>query len=391
MSEVQYCQFKTLRNTQCRHHMRPETPIRFSPILGLYLCDQHERFIIEDHINQFIKARFLHQNLPIDEQNSVYDTFSQSVIDRFISREHIEHIPLELYTNQCLYVYYALDYTHEVSTNILFYIRNEYLHDLRIGSCQIGSKHDAENCVKTDISQFLIRPHNQSIRDYLDKFIEDTQIYFTQFLVYIPEPTLSIGLQSLRTQFEQETNRIQLGLPDIDIEEETQNIIEERDIIEEQTIVDIDNGRISPISEPEINEDIVNVSGSPPRITHQTIHKLEITTIDFCNICVLEEEQRGFRMSCCNSDNTICLDCVINHQLLVHTRFYSVLDIKDMNIFNQGQSCFFCRSSNSLKDIINDNEFKDRFVNILQTHIQKEFKEREQNHLTQIRSRLGLL
>lgn len=379
MSQNQhFCQFKTLRDTECMHHLREETPIRFSPILGMYLCAQHEKFIIEDHINQFITARTLHQNVPSDAPYPVYNTFSANVTNRFINREHYEHIPSQLYINQCLYVYYVLNYTHEFSTRILFYIRNEYLYDLRIGSCQIGAKHNAEIRVKTLITP-NIQSSNQSILDYMEQFIQDTQINITQFIVNIPEQRLTTGLQELRAQFEQETGRIQLGLPDIESDDD-----DTLQIIQNQDIVDVANGRISPQLEPIRNEEIVPVSA--PNVSQQ----LEITTIHFCHICVSDEEQKGFKMSCCNRDNTICVDCVINHHILENTKYCSVLDVKDMSLFYKTQICFFCRNPNSVQNIINDNYCKQKFVDILQTHIQREFKEKEQTHLTQMRSRLGL-
>jgi hypothetical protein len=155
-------------------------------------------------------------------------------------------------------------------------------------------------------------------------------------------------------------------------------------------IVDVANGRISPQSVR--NEEIVHVpiQNLSPQIIYRFTHALEITTIHYCHICVSEEQQKGFEMSCCSKDNKVCLDCVINQQILENTKYCSVLDIKDINMFYKTQICFFCRNPNSVQNIMNDNYCKQKFVDILQTHIQKELREQEQNHLIQIRSRLGL-
>jgi len=401
MSQGQYCQFKTLDNNECQHHLSEDTPIRFSTILGMYLCAEHEKFIIEDHINQFIEAKLVHHNFPTNDtdsdydsdadfdQNAVYATFSPNVINRFISIEHYQHIPSELYINQCLYVYYVLDYTQtEVSSNILFYIRNDYLRNLDIGVCQLGSKHDADICVIIDISPYLIGSSAQFIQNYLERFIEDTQINFTQFIVNIPDEILTIGLEQLKLQFEQELDdRIQLGssITNAENDDTLQNNVN-------QDIVDVANGRISTLPEPNRNEEIVRIPVS--NVVHQyryrSIKQLELTIINTCPICVSDEEQRGLQMSCCSKDNTICLDCVINQQILEHTKYFSVLNIKDLSIFSGNQNCFYCRNPNSFQNIINDNYFKQKFVEILQIHIQKELQKREQNHLIQIRSRLGL-
>ena len=116
---------------------------------------------------------------------------------------------------------------------------------------------------------------------------------------------------------------------------------------------------------------------------------LELKTIDFCHICVSEEIQKGFHMSCCNVENKVCITCVISHQLLEKSNYVSFLDI-DTNILQDKQPCFFCRQSNSIERIMDDNECKEKFIELLQINIRQELKQKEEEHIARVRSSIGL-
>ena len=392
MSQTHTCQFKTQRGRECLHHLREEFPIRFSPKLGMYLCAQHEQYIIKDHMSQFYDAQIRHKDLPNGVNGVTYNTFSTQVFNRFLDRRDSQYLPTELPINQCLYsfnIVYAQSNSDYINCNIL--IQNEPNY------AQIGISHNAEIRNFFSSLRLLFHQGNDELHDELDRFFANLNMNTERFNINMPPEIHQRAMEELRTQFENERNQtnIEDGLnEEIELEQIHTEPVSEIIRVESPVPVFDDDSEEEIEQELDIIRPISNIDINPNRQWSGTPgirpRPLELTMIDFCHICVSEQTQKGFKMSCCNSDNQVCVDCVINHQLLEHTKYHSFMDIKTMSIFYEKQPCFFCRHSNSIENMINDIDCKQRFSIILHHHIYQEMMNKIENHMTQVNSSIGL-
>jgi len=381
MDQTHICDFRTQRGRECRHHLRSEFPIRFSPKLGMYLCAQHEQFIIKDHMTQFYDAQIRHKDIPTGIVGVTYNTFSTQVWNRFIDTRNIQHLPIVLPINKCLYTYdiiYAQLNNAFINCNI--FIKNEANY------IQIGFHHDAEIRSFFSYPRLLFHQSDNELQDELDRFYDNLNMNVEVYNINMPPEIHQRAMDELRTQFEVERNAL--------------------DTNDDEDIIDIILEPVHAISsvpsplpvyedndEPFISNQTTNTSNGlviEPEIV-PVKNKLEITMIELCDICISEEEQKGFRMSCCNKDNKVCVDCVINQQLIQYTKYCDYMDIKNMKMFKEeSQCCFFCRNFNSVEAILDDIDCKQKFIDILQVNIQKELKKKEQNRIALVRSQIGL-
>lgn len=389
MSQTHTCQFKTQRGRECLHHLREEFPIRFSPKLGMYLCAQHEQYIIKDHMSQFYDAQIRHKHMPNDVIGVTYNTFSTQVFNRFLDRQDIQYLPIELPINQCLYsfeIVYAQSNSDYINCNV--FIKNEPNY------AQIGYRYDAEIRNFFSYPTLLFNQGNDELHDELDLFFANLNMNTRVYNINMPPEIHQRAMEELWIQFNQ-SNMEDEENEEIEIEQINTEPVREIIRVESPVPVfdDVDTNEQSEeeleIIRPISNIDI-NSNRQSPRTTSIRPRPLELTMIDFCHICVSEQTQKGFKMSCCSSDNQVCVDCVINHQLLEHTKYCSFMHIKTMSIFYEKQPCFFCRQLNSIENISKDIECKQRFGIILHHHIYQEMVNKIENHMTQVNSSIGL-
>jgi len=392
MSQTHTCSFRSIYNRECLHHLRPEFPIRFSPKLGMYLCAQHEKMIIEDHMTQFYDAQIRHKNMPDGAILPTYNTFSTQIFNRFLDRQEIQYLPIELPINQSLYSFYiewSIFDTENVDCN-MFIKNNENL-------IQLSSHHDAEIRKFFRYSTMLFTEEELTYYN-MNIFFTNINMNTRVFDINIPADIFRQRMDELLLQLQ-----IERGQNDYDSDEEINRHLQSEGFIDRVPspvrIFDDDDGDEEEeiqITRPvrriifDDNEEEDEIQITRP-VRQKVTDILELTMIDFCNICLLEERQKGYQMSCCNRDNKVCVSCVINHQLIEFTKYCSFLDIKNMNMFStEKQPCFFCRHSNSVEKIKDDNECKEKFVQLLQIHIQQELKEKELKNIERIRRTIGL-
>jgi hypothetical protein len=137
------------------------------------------------------------------------------------------------------------------------------------------------------------------------------------------------------------------------------------------------------------NTDTLNITQNiiPPFSSYETQNmkqELQLTMIDNCFICSSEHSQKGFKMGCCSNENNVCVNCVIRHQLLEHTKYISLTQVSNMYMFSEPQSCFFCRKENMITQILNDNECKSIFMDIYKEQLHREMLEKEQRAINDL-------
>lgn len=376
------CQFKSIFNRECLHHLRHEFPIRFSPKLGLYLCAQHEKMIIEDHMTQFYDAQIRHRNMPTDSPMPTYNTFSTQIFNRFLDRRDIQYIPTELPINQCLYSFNIVwSVFNTLNVDCDMYIKNNE------NLIQLSSSHNAE-IRKTFSYSTMLFTQDELIYNNMDIFFSNINMNTRVFDINIPADFLTPAMNELLLQFQAERNQNEYDSEVEEINQQLQNQSVISRVPSPQPVYDSDEDETYDYAFRSEVEDEIPAT----RVVNQIVtNTLELTIIDFCDICMFDERQKGFRMSCCSSDNKVCVSCVINQQLLEFTKYCSFLDVKNMNMFlTEKQPCFFCRHSNSVEKIKDDNECKQKFIEILQSNIQQELKKKEQERISQVRRTIGL-
>jgi len=311
MTTTHQCCFLNLQNTQCGRHRRPELfEIRYSPKLRLWLCAEHEKCIVHDHIRHL-----LHK---FSDQQSNYQSFSSSIINRFLDPAHISHIPAILPITQTLFRF--------TITNI-----NATITGLNI-RYSIDSNDIAfiQNCENKTYINF------QPIVDINSIFENLTYLHNEQ--------------QSEQINSDTDTQQ------DLNVDSSLVNMFEE--IIESNVVT-------------HTFENIQLYFNLPRTITliretTNTIIKCDLTNIDECQICNVSENQKGFGMQCCNADNKVCVKCIMNDYLTKYNEHYEYTQIKDCSIFQKSKKCFFCRKECNYTDIIDDNECKTIFIDLVE-------------------------
>jgi hypothetical protein len=403
-----YCQFKTKSNRPCRHHERQEFPVRFSPKLGLYLCAQHEYFIVNNHLNQFFKSQLQSFNY---ETNINYNTFSREVYDRLINDDDLRHIPYQISSNSCLYKF-NINWYETINQMIIirFNVFNDVPNDIIQLSCCIDDNSQSINFdIKEKKNAFLNTTHTYNVIDnfchsYIPNQINiispqsDDQLYraniaFLMITYYLHNDTTQ------ETEQEQIVPVVELNLPTIvEHNTEQQVLIQSRvpspQPVEEEIIDNTNYQQLNNIdrhSHSHSQNDNRRWSGIPgirPRITQHT--DIKITTINYCLICGSEDIQKGFQMSCCNEENTICNKCIITNQILDKLKYCSIFDITNLNMFDDKQDCFFCRHSNTYKDIKYDIDCKKTFIDILSDKVKEELLNKQLRYLNSVLENLNM-
>lgn len=412
------CQF-----TRCLRHLRPECSIRFSPKLGLYLCAQHEKVIVKDHMRQFYEAQIRNRNIPFGSPLPTYNTLSLQIRNTLTN---LQYLPIELPINQCLYKFnIRWSIFNTLNVDCTMYIKNDE------NLIQLGSHRNAEIQKFFSYSTRLFT-HEELMYNNMDIFFSNINMNTSVYDINIPVEITRPRMDELLLQFQ--AGRNQSSYTYESEEDNTNQQIQQPHVISRNISpvpADDDEEEVLSNNEEEIHDYLHDrpvwgfhgvsreiddeISISPPvnvnrlwsgipgirrriqdtgrdigrQISDTRLLLLELKTIDFCHICVSEEIQKGFHMSCCNVENKVCITCVISHQLLEKSNYVSFLDI-DTNILKDKQPCFFCRQSNSIERIMDDNECKEKFIELLQVNIRQELKQQEEEHIARVRSSIGL-
>jgi hypothetical protein len=324
--------------TPCRHHTRSnEFPINYSPKLGIFLCAQHEKFIIQDHIIQYLKSNINNRTNP----QTQYETFSNSVYLRKIYENDMEHIPQHMNLNECLYDIQVIisEYTRNCIYTIIYVKNTEY-------NIQIGQYNQITiNFTKNKSVYAPFDPNMSEFQNIILYYqnIHNNHIVYQNILEETNNQIHLANIQLLRIQLEQTHNEHIINQPVI-----TRNLITE------------------------------------------TIKPIELTNISHCHICSSDELRKGYKMSCCNEDNTICVNCIINDKLINYNNYNSYQEIKDNNILTTNHNCFYCRQKITYKNITNDNECKTIFLELFTEKLRQETTSRDQLLIDSVRVNLGL-
>lgn len=333
------CQFKNNSGIQCGHHRNSDFPIQFSQSLQMYLCQQHERMIIDDHLQKFIRNKVKHQLL-------TYSTFSQNIRNRFIP--NIRHIPEELQLDQCLYKFniqqlYCANMVNsfniiiKVQLDNYFVTENGSIHQLAFNNNNI----------------YEIRIINNSMNISIENVRERLNVIDVLHYPRIPEPQIMNDISQI-------------------ISDDNYNI-EEHISMNRRQIYQVLNQYMGILS----NYQQVNPSINPN-------NELELINVTSCNICMNETIQKGFKMTCCNQDIQVCVHCIINDFITEECKSQSLYSIKNMDMFLKPKNCFFCRKSNIYKQLNKDNECQSIFIDIIRDKILKDTLLRIQHHMNEI-------
>jgi septum formation topological specificity factor MinE len=322
------CNFKNNHGVQCGHHRNSDFPILYSHTLQMYLCQQHEEMILKDHIQNFIGNKIKHQQ-------PMYQTFSTNIRNRFIS--DISYIPEELPIEQCLYLFNlgrilfintSNYYTISIKIDILNEIDGEYDERTQLAFPQISNQECMIYNEQYTITQEVIQERLQGIivRRYQRAPQSETMEQLQQNISYDNYYHM---------------NRNQLY-----------NVISQ----------------------------YVGISSNIQRVNNE----LELTNITNCDICMDISLQKGFRMSCCNEETQVCVQCIINDFITEECKTKSLYTIKDMNIFKKQRNCYFCRKPNIYQQLIKDNECQSIFLHTLREKISTDTFLRVQYHMDEI-------
>jgi len=323
------CQFKTRNGTQCRHHTRSEFPVLFSPKLGIFLCSQHEKIVITDHIKQFLDAQL--------EQSDRYEPFSFDICRKFINISIISHIPEYMERNQCLFKFtYHLN---PYGRHILYHIQNNFENGID-NIIQINSYYNEPIIIRYKDRTLSDIPKEHHIQTLDERYRDNIQI-----MSYVPDTEINQRhIQELISYHTTETN------PQTNINtNNADNIVYHynfNEIIENNTII---------ITQQQPEQDL----------------QFDIIEIDYCYICCNEEKhQKGIEMKCCNTDNKVCIRCLCNEYINQYNKYYSLDTLQDYRIFETTtQNCFFCRNKNKYKKMCEDKDCKDIFIELLKNKL----------------------
>jgi len=370
MSGIHQCQFLTNTRLQCRKHLRnDEYPVRYSPILRSYFCAQHEHMIIADHFSCFLEAQFTR----IRSQNNTltYTPFSRVIMRRLTNPELIQHIPQNMLWNHCLFKF---DVMIRENTFILDTLSNEYSNNLM----------SVVFTIKNDLTLNFIQ-YGGRFND--DKIYCRFNKYKSEFS--LTDSELQPAVDNFILQLESSTTGIILTNSNYDYVSEyiAENQTFEYFQLREQLLADLNPVLDSDISDVEELPDtsIQSHSLSSLSASNQNIpSKFDVIFIPYCNICGCDDIQKGIGMSCCNRENRVCINCIITHQILDNTKYCSITLIKDMNMFDKPQNCFFCRKSNVYSCIKYDSNCRFIFTDIVKVKYQEEMQRRLQDYMTEI-------
>lgn len=368
---MQQCQFLNLNGHQCSRHTRPEQfPIRYSPKLNLYLCQQHEHIIVHDHVKRFI-YKYIN-----GEPN--YDILSPNIYNRLVHEDDLQHIPYNLTIDRTIFRFM-------ISSRFITDI--EYGHIAHIGysvdGCDIAFSSNSAEQITVQI------PHNFNIDNIFDGL---TFLDFTD--QFIPEPQSN----------QPNTSQVYV-LSDSDDDAQVPVVNQSNTNSEQQSnsldsIID-NRGIFNLISNTQIPRPIYT---NLPTSLHTSISqpftntdKLQLITITSCHICTSEQLQKGFELTCCNSDVKVCVQCIINDYIIDHLKYKNFDDITDCSMFKKPKKCYFCRRGIDYSDLIHDNECKELFASTVHLKNISELREKFQRMIIQsnevidrLRHNLGL-
>jgi len=335
------CQFKNNGGIQCGHHRNSDFPIHFSQSLQTYLCQQHERIIIENHLEKFIRNKLKHQ-LPL------YSPFSNNIRNRFIS--NIRQIPNEIPLEQCLF---------KLNIQQIYCLNHQSNYNLVI-KLQIEENLETIN----GLIQQLAFINNQNF---------EIRIIFHSNGI-----TLDLARERLR-----EMNVIHYPrIPETETMNDNSQIISEVNYNIE-TPVRMNRRRLyNIISEfMGVNSNFQNVN---QQIYINPNNELELINVTSCNICMENSNQKGFKLTCCNQDIQVCVQCIINDYITEECKTNSLYTIKDMNMFKKPRNCYFCRKSNIYQQLIKDNECQSKFLHTIREKISTDTFLRIQYHMDEV-------
>jgi len=407
MSQIHQCQFKTKQNRQCRHHTRPEFPVRFSARLGLYLCAQHEYFIINDHINQYLESQLQYVLTTVD---TTYQPFSQEVIRRLITEEDLSHMPYEMSTINCLYQF---DIEWFETGNDMIIIRFKIYNDvsnnlIQISSCiTLESQNQSLNfdCTKHK-SRFLYNTlrYSENVENLCSRIISDRVqvinpsndvLYYRENIQLLILDYYTRSNQQMEDEIDNDLDISRIHIDNIfpRVSELPQTIIsrvpspvavDDNELLDRQDLLMTTNIMSQHTNHPVFR----GIPGIRPRTSQHT--DIKISTINLCLICGSEEIQKGFKMSCCSELNTVCHKCIITNQVLEQSKYCSILEIVNMNMFDEIQNCFLCRHSNTYKDIKYDIDCKNTFIQIVSDKVKEELLTKQAKHMCDMLDNLNM-
>lgn len=397
------CQFLNLNGRQCSRHTRPEQfPIRYSPKLNLYLCQQHEKIIVHDHVRRFI-LKYIN-----GEPN--YDILSPSIYHRLVHEDDLQHIPYNLTIDRTIFN---------------FSITSKFIRDVD----GFGLIADIGYSVSGLDIAFSINSAEQITVPYPYNFDIDNIFNGLIFLDFtdhfIPEPE-SNQLNSYQVYTLSDSD-------DDDVSNERTVTNELTDTSERTVTTNIDNDGIVPITNQSNLNTVIDsntlhniidnrsIFNSHNTILSQTIRpipiytnlptslptsitqpftnidKLKLITITSCHICTTEQLQKGFELSCCNSDVKVCVQCIINDYIIDHLKYKNFDDITDCSMFLKPKKCYYCRRGIDYSELIHDNECKELFASTVHLKNISELRDKFQRMIIQsnevidtLRRNLGL-
>jgi len=308
------CNFNRLNGLQCRKNTEIDDDIHYNKTLNVYLCDYHEKIIIQDHLQNYIINR-------LEKNDLYYKTFSNNILYRFNPINNILHIPNQLPLEHCLYKF---------TIDKILYINKiynlSYIEDYLKVSITLKIVDKYEKIYTIDI----INPSQEINEVYIINILNDTHTR-----IYNKKPNIEIMT---------------------DTQNNIQNNTQSNNIINRYYNINFDYSYMYNTF-IQIIKCIINID------EENTIdNEIELINIDNCNICYNDNCQKGFKMTCCNTNIEICVSCIIDDFITNELKYKSLCNIKNMDLFLISKPCFYCRKSNIYKQLIYDSECKSIFL-----------------------------
>jgi hypothetical protein len=336
-----------------------------------------------------------------------YQTFSNEVMNRIIDNPiNTNVIPIEMESHNCLY-----NFTQEWFSlnNDMVKIHIKVHNEPENGFIQIAGiiycAYQFEEFVYRK-NKSLFTNNIDRINIAVDNFFNIVQTRLRVFTPVIDDTFLQQIIQQLIQTYNEwrtplsnvDPNSHWRGIPGIPSRTPVANISRvpsptpvEEEVVEPDWDTNTNMPRPNIVINPRVQHPRVDLMRSNQlNIIPTIIEELKITTINYCLICASESEQKGFRMTCCNQDNTVCSKCIIKHQVLEKTKYCSMLEIVDLKMFNDKQNCFFCRHPNLYNDIKNDKDCKKQFIEFVQNKALEELCEKQERHLNNLYRNVSL-
>lgn len=258
------------------------TNIFYSPKFCLYLCNDHEKHLISDHMYQFYNSQF--DSMQYMNEQSSYQLFSDYT-NKLLEKQNI--IPQKLCTlsNKC-YFKFSIDY--EIDDNDKVYIRFiiDNIDMIQFGGTYINNTICCEYLRHCFYYMFKSNNLNENLDYFINKIKNNTKTFDNYNLI---------------------SNSIIEINEDIHIYKHIYEILK-----------------------------VPNYNNSK--------YQLYLDKIEYCNICYNECIQYGYKLYCCNNNNQICEECVIKEQSNHKSKICSKYQITSFNMLNISLKCFFCRN-----------------------------------------------